>query len=194
MTGLAEDLEAFVGRREVSAEQLDELWWSWFDDGFAARRGRDVFLDGIRCAEVPNARGELAFRLGGWQIDLGKTAAQVALVSGMLGGVLAVMGVPEVPVEVLPAVAPLVFDIRRSRLTKKQEYVLAELVVQPAVRQGMSADELYERLPESTRDDLSRADFEDFLDAARRAGLSTQADEMVVLAPKDQARFRVTFT
>jgi hypothetical protein len=96
---------------------------------------------------------------------------QAGLVGVFLGAALAVLGVGQVPVEVLPAVVPLVFDVRRSRLTASQEYVLAQLVLQPEVQAGpLPVSELYDRLPAEVRDDLSRVDFEDFLDACRRAG------------------------
>lgn len=48
-----------------------------------------------------------------------------------LGGILEVMDVDHVPVEVLPAVVPLVFDICRSRLSVSAGYPQVQLVVQP---------------------------------------------------------------
>lgn len=183
------------GSDVIAADDLDRLWWGWFDDSYGGRRGRDTFLAVLRYLDTgadPDA--ELSFRLGGWEIDLGKTAVQAGLVSAFIGGILAVMGVDHVPVQVVPAVMPLVFDIRRSRLTASQEYVLAELVVQSDVRDGsLTAAELYGHLSAETRDAISRTEFEDFLDACRRAGVSDRDGDTIALSSADKAKFRITF-
>lgn len=193
------DLDAQLRQRldgqNASREQLDRLWWELFDESFTTRQGRDVFLSTARFLETGEAGpADLGFRLGGWEIDLGKAAVQAGLVSAFLGGVLAVMGVDQVPVEVLPAVIPLVFDIRRCRLTASQEKVLAELTVNPEVRDAtLTADQLYAQLPDKTQADLSRLDFEDFIDAFRRAGVADVADDEVTVRPVEQSRLRITF-
>jgi hypothetical protein len=196
MPELADQLRAeLADDRSVSDAELDRLWWSYFDESFATRRGREVFLRTVRYLDTGDAEGgDLDFRLGGWQVDLGKTAVQAGLVSAFLGGVLAVLGVDQVPVEVLPAVVPLVFDIRRSRLTKSQEYVLAQLTVDPAVRGGeRTVDELYAAMPPEVRESVSRVDFEDFVEAFRRAGVATTDGGTVTVTTPENARFRITF-
>lgn len=183
------------GNERVSREDLEQLWWRHFPESFGTRRGRDVFLEAAHYAGTGEPRpADLEFRLGGWEIDLGKTAVQAGLVTAFLGGALAVLGVDQVPVELLPTVIPLVFDIRRARLTPSQEYILAELTMHHDVRAGkLTAADLYATLPTRIRDDLSEVDFQDFLDACRRAGVADhQDDRTIALKPGTEAGFRLT--
>lgn len=183
------------GNEWVSRDDLEQFWWRHFPESFNTRRGRDVFLEAVHYAETGGTRSaDLEFRLGGWEIDLSKTAVQAGLVTAFLGGALTVLGADQIPVEVLPTVIPLVFDIRRARLTPGEEYVLAELTMHPDVRDGkLTAAQLYDTLPAQIRDDLSEVDFQDFLDACRRAGVADQQDDgTIALKPVTEAGFRLT--
>lgn len=180
---------------EVQYEELRRLWARWFpEETPQSVTGWEVFADvvesGLRTAE---ARDTLEFRPGGWTIKLGRGATRTALAAALIAGALAVGGVTGIPAAVLPAVLPLFFDIDRVRLTKGQEYILAELRLQPDVRDGgVSADELYERLPDETKRELSKADFFDFLETCRRAGVADSSGSNFALRSPSEAKFRIT--
>src|ERR1035441_8958534 len=88
--------------------------------------------------------------------------------AAFLAGVLAASGVAGLLPLVAPAVLPLLFDVHQMRLTRSRELVLAELQLTPEARSGgLTAEELYAKLPYQIRDQLSWLDFVDFLDQGR---------------------------
>ena len=110
--------------------------------------------------------------------------------------VLAASGVAGLLPLVAPAVLPLLFDVHQMRLTRSRELVLAELQLTPEARSGgLTAEELYAKLPYQIRDQLSWLDFVDFLDQVRRAGLADPAaDDRLILRAPDSARLRIALS
>jgi len=49
----------------------------------------------------------------------------------------------------------------------------------------------YTRMPQEIRDDMSRAEFEDFLDACRCTGAVDRDSDSMRLLPPDPAKFRL---
>jgi len=86
--------------------------------------------------------------------------------------------------------------VHQVRLTRSQELVLAELQLTPEARSGgLTAEELYAKLPYQIRNQLSWLDFVDFLDQVRRAGLADPvADDRLILRAPDNARLRITLS
>lgn len=182
----------------VSADDLAAVWAQMFpgQDG-ATRTGLRTFQTAFRAA-VADAEGEEALNLrsGGWAIDLRGGLIRTALATAFIAGVLAASGVTGLLPLVAPAVLPLLFDVRQVRLSRSQEVILAELQLTPEARSGGLTDkELYARLTEQTRNQLSWLDFVDFLDQVRRAGLAEPAaDGRLVLRAPDNARLRLSLT
>jgi hypothetical protein len=86
--------------------------------------------------------------------------------------------------------------VHQVRLSRSQELILAELQPTPEARPGgLTAEELYAKLTERTRNQLSWLDFVDFLDQIRRAGLADPAagGRLVLRAP-DNARLRLSLS
>lgn len=182
----------------VSADDLAAVWAQMFpgQDG-ATRTGLRTFQTAFRAA-VADAEGEEALNLrsGGWAIDLRGGLIRTALATAFIAGALAASGVTGLLPLVAPAVLPLLFDVRQVRLSRSQEVILAELQLTPEARSGGLTDkELYARLTEQTRNQLSWLDFVDFLDQVRRAGLAEPAaDGRLVLRAPDNARLRLSLT
>ncbi|WP_344014836.1 hypothetical protein [Streptomyces thermospinosisporus] len=78
-------------------------------------------------------------RLGtrlGRAVHLSKGAANTAVAAAVLAGILGYFGIG-LAAGVVPAVVPLLFDLRKVRLTRSQRQVLAELNLHP--RRGPEA-------------------------------------------------------
>jgi hypothetical protein len=182
----------------VSTDDLAALWAQMFpgQDG-ATRTGLRVFQSAFRAA-LADGDSDEALNLGGggWVIDLHGGLVRSALATAFLAGVLAASGVTGLLPLVAPAVLPLLFDVHRVRLTRSQELVLAELQLTPEARSGgLTAEELYAKLPHQIRNQLSWLDFVDFLDQVRQAGLAdSAADGRLVLRAPDNARLRITLS
>jgi hypothetical protein len=125
---------------------------------------------------------------------VGRSVVQTLIAAALIAGLLAVFGATQIPAAVVTAVIPLLFDVQRVSLSPGQQYVLAELVGHREALDGtLSARQLRGRLDSETRSSLSFADFLDFLDTCRRAGLAhISATGTVMLRSGDDARFRVT--
>ena len=182
----------------VTADDLAALWAQMFpgQDG-ATRTGLRTFQTAFRTAVADtDAEEALDLRSGGWVIDLRGGLVRSALATAFLAGALAASGVTGLLPLVAPAVLPLLFDVRQVRLTRSQELILAELQLTPDARSGgLTAEELYARLPYQIRDQLSWLDFVDFLDQVRRAGLADPAaDGRLILRAPDKARLRITLS
>jgi hypothetical protein len=192
LTASAEDSAA------VTADDLAALWAQMFpgQDG-ATRTGLRTFQTAFRAA-VADTEGEEALNLrgGGWTVDLRGGLVRTALATAFIAGVLAASGVTGLLPLVAPAVLPLLFDVHQVRLKPSEEIVLAELQLTPEARSGgLTAEQLYARLTEQTRNQLSWLDFTDFLDQVRRAGLADPAaDGRLVLRTPDNARLRITLS
>ncbi|MFF7973389.1 hypothetical protein [Streptomyces sp. NPDC007905] len=180
----------------TSSEQIGDAWFELFPhDDAAARRGYRVLLSTLSQADgVAQQRGgDLDYRPGGWTVDLSKGAANTAVAAAVLAGILAFFGIG-LATGVVPAVVPLLFDLRKVRLTRSQRQVLAELTLTPEARTGgMTASELYATLPDQVRNELSRIDFEDLLENFHLAGVADLEDDGTVrMRSLGEARFRRT--
>jgi len=182
----------------VSATDLEALWSELFPEGDTATRAGWRAFERTFTGAVAGESGDetLYLRPGGWSVDVSGTAVKASLVTALLTGVLLASGLTGLTPVVAPAVLPLLFDVRRVRLTRAQDTVLAELRMSEQARQGgLTEEQLYAQLPRRTQDQMSWLDFLDFLDQVRRAGLSdTEASGRVILRPPGHARFRLTIT
>lgn len=184
---LAAELEAATGSSEPDRAAVLDLWAELFGgDGSALDLG--LFEDALSTS--PDT---LQFEAGSWTLDLSSSAVRSALALATLAGGLALLGVAPLAPILLPAVIPILFDLRRTKITAGQEAVYAELRLQPDARAGAPATSLYQMLPADIRRNLSFLDFADTLDALRQAGRADR-DEHGTVSIRPRPRFRITIT
>ena len=131
----------------------------------------DQVEDGI-LAGLPESEG-LQVRPGGWILDLKQSAVRATLGAALIGGLMAPAGLDQLPGYVLPAVIPLLLDVRSARLTRTDRKLLLEVrMSQTTAQMGMPwpAAALYARLPTQVQAQVSEDDFEEFIEALNRAG------------------------
>jgi hypothetical protein len=183
------------GRTSLTESDL-RLFWSRLSG--SGESEADYFIHAlVSCVKSSGAETEAApleVRFGGWQLNLSQALAKSALATAFLSASLAVTGgaADAIAPQIITAVTPLLFEIRKVKVTASQRLVHAELVRVPEVQDGeFSAQELYERVPERYRDSLNYLDFLDFLDCYRRAGLLVDdGDSRFRVVPSENARFR----
>jgi hypothetical protein len=139
----------------------------------------------------------LQVRPGGWVIDLRASAVRTALAAALVGGVMWQAGLDQLPGYVLPAVLPLLVDVRHARLTHGDRKLLLELRLAQTSAQAplpWSADALYGRLPAAVQQQVSPVDFADFVERLVQAGEANraQSEEVVVRQAGDPAWIRIT--
>jgi hypothetical protein len=130
----------------------------------------DAFEDAVRGSL--DASTGLSMRPGGWTIDLSAAAARSAIAAALIAGAMWPLGLDQLPAFVLPAVLPMLIDVRRSVLTRTEKALLLELrlAAHDDLDYPWPAAALYGRLPEHVREQVSPTDFADFLDALVAAG------------------------
>jgi hypothetical protein len=107
---------AEVDSRFVGPAEVDRLAACVVDEGL-----RDELVSAVleTCDAVweDGARfspGEFAMRVGGWRLDLGRTAVRSGLMTSIVAGALVQQGLTQMVIGVVAAVIPSVLDIQRG--------------------------------------------------------------------------------
>ena len=177
MTPMSDDVDLLLRRAgvpgpDVGPAEVDRLAACVVEDGLRDELVSAVLetCDAVWDDGVHLTADELGLRIGGWRLDLGRTAVRRGLMSAVLAGALVQRGLTEMVVGVVAGVVPSVLDIARVRLTAADRLLVLELRLHPDVRAGaLSEDALYERLPAPVRDVVNRLEFADFVARLREA-------------------------
>ncbi len=137
----------------------------------------------------------LEVRPGGWVVDTTNSLARAAVTTAVMTAVLYAGGFDQIPAYILPAVLPLVVDLDRVKLSRSDRKLLALLRINAgtAAGQQVNSDDLYNRIPDNVRQDVSPLDFADFVDRLIAAGEADDvgADDVVL---RDEPRWiRISF-
>ena len=161
----------------------DEMDRTWFTDSFLQPLGiepdsrlgelcEDVLLEAV-------SDGDDAFHMrpGGWRVNLAGGAVKALLVTVVLAAALFFSGADDIPLELLPVVIPLLVDVERVRLSRRDEELLIPLRVASDGVTGMALrhEGLYNRLDPAVREQLNYGDFVDFCERLIKAGYADDA-------------------
>ena len=159
----------------------DEMDRTWFTDSFLQPLGiePDSRL-GELCEDVLlEAVSDDAFHMrpGGWRVNLAGGAVKALLVTVVLAAALFFSGADDIPLELLPVVVPLLVDVERVRLSRRDEELLIPLRVASDGVTGMALrhEGLYNRLDPAVREQLNYGDFVDFCERLIKAGYADDA-------------------
>ena len=156
----------------------DELDRDWFTSSFLVSCGIDPHSDvadlceDVLLASVLGDDAAFHLRPGGWRVNVAGTAVKALLTGALLGAALFHYGATDIPAELLPAVIPLVVDVNRVRLSRRERELLVPLRIASAGlgEMAVSPHVLYNRLEPSVRAELTFGDFADFCDRLIAAG------------------------
>lgn len=131
---------------------------------------------------------------GGWQIKISDQALKTALTMTFLSVALGGLGFTMLPGYVLPAVLPLLFDIEKVRLSRKENELLIELTRWESVHQTpQNPKNLYALLSKENQIQIPYLDFLDFLDKLEKAGFARPTDQdRVLLSNPNFAQFKLS--
>lgn len=164
-------------------EVPDEMDRTWFTDSFLQPLGiepdsrlgelcEDVLLEAV-------SDGDDAFHMrpGGWRVNLAGGAVKALLVTVVLAAALFFSGADDIPLELLPVVVPLLVDVERVRLSRRDEELFIPLRVASDGVTGMALrhEGLYNRLDPAVREQLNYGDFVDFCERLIKAGYADDA-------------------
>lgn len=147
----------------------------------------DALLHGLEAGDEA-----LHLRGGAWAFDARTTAARATLVGTLLAGAFAIVGDDQsLPLYVLPAVIPLLFDVRSVRLRRDERAVLAKLRRIPGVAgEPLPLSDLYEALPASARNVVSELDFIRYVERFVDAGAADEdRDRRIVISHEGEERW-----
>lgn len=189
----------------VAALELPQtLSRAWVLDEFLARLGiaPDSELAGV-CEDIIASLlfendDTFHMRPGGWRINVDGTTAKAVLATGLLAGALFVTGADHIPAELIPAVVPLLVDVERVRLGRRDRELLVPLRNASVGIEGMAVSPhvLYNRLDPAVQAQLNYDDFVGFCEHLIEAGEMDGAGfDDVRARPADRpAWIRITWT
>ncbi|MBK8078169.1 MAG: hypothetical protein IPK24_22095 [Kineosporiaceae bacterium] len=143
------------------------------------------------------APGELHMRPGGWRINVGASLVRTTVAAAIVGAGLIGIGADQVPLQLLPAVLPLLVDMDRVRLNRGDRQLFVPLRQASAGIEGVAVNPqvLYNRLDPAVRAQLNYGDFTAFLDRLIEAGELDNAggDDVRPRQPGKPAWLRITW-
>lgn len=145
------------------------------ESGFLDEEARSVFSSSfLYYSGNPHSNQQLALEPGGWTVKVSNNVLKTSLVAASLAGLLYLSGFDSIPGYVLPTVLPLLIDIEKVKLKKSEEYILAELRLNPEIEnREMTAEAIFGMLDESLKSQIALPDFIDFLDKLHISGDAT---------------------
>ena len=181
----------------------DDIDRVWFTDSLLRPLGiepesrlgelcEDAFLDAV-------SDGEDVFHMrpGGWRINLSGGATKAVLVAVLLAAALFFSGADDIPLELLPAVIPLLVDVERARLSRQDQELLIPLhIASNGVTDiALRHEGLYNRLDPAVREQLNYGDFVAFCERLIQAGYADDAGygEVRMRPADDPAWLRITW-
>lgn len=170
----AQTLSELVGALEIP----NDLDRDWFTESFLVPLGVEPDSDladlceDVLLASVSGDDTAFHMRPGGWRVNVAASAVKAILTSAFLGAALFHSGAADIPAELLPVVVPLVVDVDRVRLNRRERELLVPLRIASAALTGVavSPQVLYNRLEPSVRAELNYGDFAAFCDRLIAAG------------------------
>ncbi|MFJ4228423.1 hypothetical protein ACIPYV_12755 [Paenarthrobacter nicotinovorans] len=173
MTGTINLLD-YLSERDIP-EEIDREWLSadflsplGIDpDNHMADLCEDIFV-----SAADNGSGELHMRPGGWRVNLTASIARTTVASAFVAAGLFVAGADQIPLELLPAVLPLLVDIKQVRLNRQDRELLIPFHNAAAGLEGFALhpEVIYNRLSSAERDRLNYGDFVAFTERLIEAG------------------------
>lgn len=197
MIELAKEIDLMAPSSSQDGLNRESLSMLWHNIGMGKvdrlGAGEQIFEDAFLLLVEDESFENLDYSPGGWVLTLWDGATKSAILSALMWAMLSMAGYPQLPILVIPAVLPLLFDLKKSRLSASQECIHTFLVVQPAIRDKKhGADELYYSLPKKMQDELSYLDFIEFLEACYKSGLAEKhEDGDLTVFQKDNQVFRL---
>ncbi len=172
---------AASGARVILRESdVEDLWRITGVDLDAARAAFSVAL-------AP--AGGFDLRIGDWELDLPRAAAQAAVSGSVVAGVMAATGGDGIVGAVLGVVLPFLVDLERVEFSPSDRRVYGVLLdIGPNVR---SVREWYAALPADVRAEITSLEFRDLLGRLQGLDLATPLDDDAMLIPEPGERRRI---
>jgi hypothetical protein len=168
------NLLEYLSERDIP-EEFDREWLSeavLTPLGIKADHYLADLCEDILISTADNSTGELHMRPGGWRINLAESLVRTAVASAVVGAGLVFAGVDQVPLQLLPAVLPLLVDLKRVRLNRADRELLIPLRKAAAGLEGFALhpEVLYNRLDPTVQAQLNYRDFLAFTERLIEAG------------------------
>ena len=136
---------------------------------------------------------QLGFISGGWKITIGNNVLKTGLLAASLTGILYLSGFTMLSGYILPAVLPFLFDIEKIKLSKGEEYILAELKLkEELIEAELTPNQIFEQLDETIKREISLIDFIDFMDKLNLSGHASLKGNVYKI--NEAAKFKIVLS
>jgi hypothetical protein len=179
---------------ELTYADAEAFWSQWAADPDDVL-GRHVFERTLREAAGLKDEG-LYFRPGGWVVELPATAARVAIAAAVLAAGLPIIGLDDLPKEVLLAAASLVstMNLGPVRLSRAENRLLEQLYTNILDGVPLSPQDVVDAVAPGARRAVDQDAIADMLDRFVAAGLADRdGDDYLLRSRGGQAWIRLSF-
>lgn len=151
----------------------------------------------VLLSNTHSVTSEFEMHPGGWRVNVGASLVRSILTTGVVYAGLASIHASEIPLQLVPAVLPLLIDVDRVTISRAERALLIPLRDASVGIEGLAVNPsvLYNRLDPAVRADLNERDFLEFVDHLVHAGHLDNAgnDEVKARPGGKPAWIRVTF-
>lgn len=143
---------------------------------------------------IESKTSDLYLRSKGWKITVTNNILKTILVSPALVGILSYLGITQLSAIIIPTLLPMLFDIDNIELSKKEEEILLKLPINNTREDFKTADQWYNSLPVSIKEQVNPLDFKDFMEKFVLAGFAKlDKTNRYLLFKKGGNIFKITF-
>jgi hypothetical protein len=130
---------------------------------------------------------------GAWEWNLSEGATKTAVVGLLVAAALFAAGAGTgMAAAMIPTVVPFLFDVKRVRLEKTADNFLRIIGARADLHQRVDTPtELYESMPPEMKEQVSVAQFREFLDQAVNAGRANSLGDFFEILPNGECASRV---
>jgi hypothetical protein len=179
---------------ELTYADAQAIWAEWARSPEDAL-SRHVFERTLREAAGIKDEG-LYFRPGGWVVELPATAARVVIAAAVLAAGLPIIGLDDLPKEILLAAASLVstMNLGPVRLSRAENRLLEQLYTKNLDGVPLSPQDVVDAVRPNARRAVDEDAIADMLDKFVAAGLAdSDGDDYVLRSHGGEAWIRLSF-
>ncbi len=151
----------------------------------------DVFCDIVE----DNVNTDLKFLSSGWKISLSGALIKTAITTALLASAFYLLEADSIPLQLIPAIIPVLFDIERIKLSRGDKYLIGEIYAKKKLRNKfLGIEDLYKKLPNKVKKQLNKKDFYDFVEKLISVGIAKKNNKSEISIVDSTPNFKINIS
>ena len=180
---------------EIDEAYILQYWNNFIIDvdDISIMNAEEVYLDNFHSLIVSENKEltTLYFKPKAWKLTLSKNLINNALNTAFLGAIIYKTEYSQFTSVVIKSLLTSLFQIERIEITKREEKIYMNLPIKKVYK---TSEEWFESLPEKTKKDIRKIDFQDFMEKFVLAGLAKRDkndEEKYLILKKGKHLFKI---